>query len=206
MGTAVTIEVLRQHLEDFGWSRYRVTPEPGEQEGLIFTGYIGELDRLPHTVIIDPMVEKGVLRIFSPDVAVAPVDKTDPDRLHELVYTVAALNTRSVLASFGYDPSDGEVSIAVAMPIEENDISFEQFKRAMEAVIWGIGTYGRGLRGIVDGTAKAKDVLSIGQTGPSPAELEVLRQLLEALGERLAERRVSPSDEDDSEEEQPSRS
>jgi hypothetical protein len=186
MGTAVTIQVLTQHLEDFGWSRYRVTPEPGEEEGLIFTGYVGD-DQSPHTVIIDPMVEKGVLRIFAPEVASAPPDTTPADRLHELVYALAALTASSVLASFGYDPSDGDVLVSVAMPIEENDISFEQFKRALGAVLWGISTYGEGLRKIVDGSAKAADILKTRGPVPTEAELGVLRQLLADLEKRVQE-------------------
>jgi|GEM_PF-2493441 hypothetical protein len=197
MATSVTIEVLRQHLEDFGWSRYRVTPEPGEREGLIFTGYIGDVDRSPHTVIIDPMVEKGVLRIFSPDVVTAPPDSTAADRLHELVYTVAALNSRSVLAAFAYDPNDGEVSVAVSMPIEENDISFEQFKRALEAVIWGISTYGKGLQDIIDGKAKAQDVLKASAITPSPGELQALQRLLAELEARLHGKSDDKKDEDE---------
>ncbi len=184
MGTAVTIEVLTQHLEDFGWSRYKVAPEPGEQEGLIFTGYVGE-DENPHTVIIDPMVEKGVLRIFAPEVASAPADTTPADRLHELTYALSALTASSVLASFGYDPSDGDVIISVAMPIEENDISFEQFKRALGAVLWGVSTYAEGLRKIVDGSAKADDVIKARGPVPTEAELGMLRQLLADLEKRV---------------------
>jgi len=186
MATTVTIEVLRQHLEDFGWKQYQVTPEPGESEGLIFTGYVGE-DQVPHRIIIDPIIEKGVLRIFAPEVVKAPMDTTDKDRLHELVLTVAALNTTSVLASFSYDPNDGEVSIAVAMPIDENDISFEQFRRALTAVMWGISTYGSGLKKILDGTARSSDVVRTTAPVPTAADLGALRQLLEDLERRARE-------------------
>lgn len=186
MGTSVSIEVLTQHLEDFGWDKYKVSAEPGEEEGLILTGYIDE-DGKSHTVFIDPMVEKGVLRIFASQVVLAPPDSTPADRLHELVYAVAALNTTSVLASFAYDPNDGEVTVSVAMPIEENDISFEQFQRAMGAVMWGIANYGEPLQQIVDGKATAADVLKRKEPLPTPEELETLRRLLADLEKRVEE-------------------
>ena len=134
MGTAVTLAVLQQYLEDFGWTKFTAVDEPYEREGLIFTGYIDEQHRR-HEIVIDPIVEKGVLRIFAPRVVMAPREKTPQDRLFELLLALGTLNTVSVLASFAYDPSDGEVKIAVAMPIEENDISFEQFKRALVNLI-----------------------------------------------------------------------
>lgn len=200
MTTAVTIEVLRQHLEDFGWSRYAVTPEPGEQEGLIFTGYIGDKDHLPHTIIIDPIVEKGVLRIFAPEVASAPPQTTDPKRLHELVYAIAALNARSALATFAYNPLDGDVVVSVSMPIEENDISFEQFRRSMEAVIWGISVFGPGLRDIIDGKATAEQVIHVDEPTATPAQIEMLRRLLEELEQRVRGG-GEQSDEDEPDEE-----
>lgn len=190
MPTSVSIDVLRQHLEDFGWSKYRVVDEPGEREGLIFTGYIGELDHMPHSIIIDPMVEKGVLRIFAPRVATAPLESTPKENLYELFLALAALNYRSVLASFAYDPSDGDVTVAVSMPIEENDLSFEQFKRSLEAIMWAINMFGKGLNDIVQGETTAEAVLK--KSGSPEAVLGMLFELLEHLAERVRKERETP--------------
>lgn len=183
MSTSVTIEVLCHHLEDFGWKRYKVVDEPLEREGMIFTGYVDESNR-PHKVIIDPMVEKGVLRMFAPEVVVAPRDTTPKDRLFELLLAITAINARSTLASFSYDPRDGDVTISVSMPIDENDISFEQFKRSLEALLWGISTFRPGLQAIVDGKKKSKHVLEQGPMEAAAAAAALLA-LLAGLEERL---------------------
>jgi len=200
MGTAVTLKVLQQYLEDFGWTKFTAVDEPYEREGLIFTGYIDEQHR-QHEIVIDPIVEKGVLRIFAPRVVMAPREKTPQDRLFELLLALGTLNTVSVLASFAYDPSDGEVKIAVAMPIEENDISFEQFKRALEAVIWGISTYGEGFQEIVDGKAKADDVVKR-EAAPPVAALAALMGLLHELERRVRSSEGTKADEDEEAEEE----
>jgi len=200
MGTAVTLKVLQQYLEDFGWTKFTAVDEPYEREGLIFTGYIDEQHRR-HEIVIDPIVEKGVLRIFAPRVVMAPREKTPQDRLFELLLALGTLNTVSVLASFAYDPSDGEVKIAVAMPIEENDISFEQFKRALEAVIWGISTYSEGLKEIVDGKAKAEDVVKR-EAAPPVAALAALMKLLQELERRVRSSEGTKADEDEEAEEE----
>jgi hypothetical protein len=198
MATSVTLEVLRQHLEEFGWKQYDVTDEEGEQEGLIFTGYMGS-DGKPHRIIIDPVVEKGALRIMAPDIVMAPADKLEPERLHELTFAVAAINARSVLAWLSYAPDVGAVAAQVAMPIDENDLSFEQFKRALEAVLWMISTYGPGLQEVADGKRKALEIIEEPTKLPTPEELEAMRQVLADLEDRVRKAQEADKPEGDKE-------
>ena len=196
MGTSVTLEALRQHLEEFGWSQYETKDEPGEREGLIFTGY-RDREGQGHRVILDPMVEKGVLRIMAPGVVMAPSAETPDACLHELTLTLVALNAKSVLAWWSYEPEVGAVNVQVSLPIEENDLSFEQFSRSMEAVIWAISTYASGIQAVADGAKKAADVIGQSEPVPSEAELELLRRMLEQLEERARRARSGGTTDDE---------
>ncbi len=195
MGTSVTLEVLRQHLEEMGWPHYQLKDEPGEREGLINTGY-RDSEGKGHHIIIDPMVEKGALRIMAPGVVMVSTEETPETCLHELTLALAAINGKSVLAWWSYEPAIGAVSVQVSMPIDENDLSFEQFKRSMEAINWAIATYGAALQAVVDGAKKAKDVIDQDMPVPSEDDLALMRRLLAELEER-ARRARQPDDQGD---------
>jgi len=195
MGTSVTIEVLRQHLEEFGWKQYDLQDEDDEQEGVVFTGYVGS-DGQPHRIIIDPVVEKGALRIMAPDIVMAPMDKLDPACLSELTLAIAAINSKSVLAWLSYAPQIGAVGAQVAMPIEENDLTFEQFKRSIEAVLWMVSNDGDGLRAVAAGKKKAEEILEPQVALPTSEELEAMRRVLADLEERVRKSQEGDAPED----------
>lgn len=196
MATSVTLEVLRQHLEEFGWSKYELRNEEGEREGLIFTGY-RDREGKGHQIVIDPIVEKGVLRIMAPGVLMAPRNELPRECLLELTLALSAINARSTLSWWSYEPETGSVVVQVAMPIEENDLSYEQFNRSMNAVLWSIDTYADGLQAVADGAKKADELINVGLPMPTEADLEALRQMLAALEERLRSSRDGSQPDDE---------
>jgi hypothetical protein len=194
----VTLEVLRQHLEDFGWTDYELQDEAGEKEGLILTGY-RDMYGKGHRIVIDPVVEKGVLLMLAPGLVEVPAAATPPERINELMLAALSINARSTLAWLSYVPDPGLVSVHVAMPIEENDISFEQFQRCLKALMFTISAYQDDFEDILAGKKKAADVLTSGMPLPRPEDIEQLRRMLDELEEQVRRSQQPGEDSEDSE-------
>ncbi|MFN3422814.1 MAG: hypothetical protein ACK40X_13965, partial [Armatimonadota bacterium] len=80
MGTQVTLDLMRQYLERFGWSRYKAVEEPMEKEGIIYTGWRSSPKEESFSLTIDPMVEKNCLSFRVPKILTAPLDTTPAER------------------------------------------------------------------------------------------------------------------------------
>lgn len=72
MATRVTLKLMRQYLERFGWHRYKAVEEPTEKEGIIYTGWRSSPEEEGFSLSIDPMVEKNCLSFRVPKILVAP--------------------------------------------------------------------------------------------------------------------------------------
>ncbi len=88
----VTLKMLTDYLERFGWSRYKAVEEPFEQEGIIHTGWRRSEDHEGYTLTIDPIVEKQSLSFKVPKLLHAPIDETPADRLNGLLLAMGYIN------------------------------------------------------------------------------------------------------------------
>jgi hypothetical protein len=182
---SVTLQMMKDYLERFGWSRYQAVDEPFEQEGLIRTGWRSSEEEEGYVMTIDPMVEKGCLSFKAVQVLSAPLDSTPRERLSDLWLAMTYINYRIILGKFAYDPRDGEVRFSVDVPIDQNTFTYEQFTHTMGVVIKTVERYVPELRRIVAGELTAEQFIADDLGGEmrqlSDALSGLLRGLLEAL-------------------------
>jgi hypothetical protein len=198
MATQVTLELLKGYLERFGWSRYKAVDEPLEKEGIIYTGWRSSEAPEGYNMAIDPMVEKNCLSFRVPKVLVAPRDTTPAERLTELLMAMGFINYLIILGKFAYDPRDGEVRFSVDVPIDENDLSYEQFQHCILVVVKTVEEYAPKLKAIAAGEKTAQQFLEeeLGSEAEMAAAFgQLLRELLERLGQETRQRREGQRDE-----------
>jgi hypothetical protein len=171
---SVTLQMMKDYLERFGWSRYQAVDEPFEQEGLIRTGWRSSEEEEGYVMTIDPMVEKGCLSFKAVQVLSAPLDSTPRERLSDLWLAMTYINYRIILGKFAYDPRDGEVRFSVDVPIDQNTFTYEQFTHTMGVVIKTVERYVPELRRIVAGELTAEQFIADDLGGE-------MRQLRDAL-------------------------
>jgi len=182
--TEVTLELMRQYLERFGWSRYQLADEPYEKEGLIRTGWRSSPEHEGYSLIIDPMVEKGCLSFKVPQLFQAPLESTPKDRLGDLCLAMSFINYRLMLGKFAYDPADGEVRFSVDVPIDKNTFTYEQFAHTLEFVIRAVEKHVPQLQRIVSGEESVQQLVEERTKEYDEARgafADMLRQMLEAL-------------------------
>ncbi|GBC93999.1 hypothetical protein HRbin15_02504 [bacterium HR15] len=198
--TQVTLQMMREYLERFGWSRYQAVDEPFEKEGMIRTGWRSSEAAEGYVMSIDPMVEKGCLSFKVHQVLSAPLDSTPRDRLSDLWLAMSYLNYRIILGKFSYDPRDGEVRFSVDMPIDENTFTYEQFTHTMGVAIKTVEQYAPRLQAIAKGEQTAQQFIEQDLEGDIRQMREafggLLRELLAALESESGGRRRSDIDDD----------
>jgi hypothetical protein len=183
MSETVSIEVLTEYLEKFGWKHYNAANEPGEEEGIIYTGWRSSSETRSYDMSIDPMVEKNCLSFRVYRVVEAPWDNTPPDRLADLLTVLNWVNFRIILGKFGYDVSDGEVRFSIDLPIDENDLTYAQFHHAMGVIINTVETWDPHLQAILAGEETLQEVL-VESARESGAPDEFIGTLQGVLGQR----------------------
>lgn len=180
MGTSVTLRGLQEYLERFGWSRYKAVDEPGEREGIIYTGWRSSEEEEGYILIIDPMVEKDCLSFRVKEVLKAPREGTPPERLAALLMAMGFINYRIILGKFAYDPRDGEVCFSVDVPIDENDFTYEQFEHCLQVTVRMVEQYAPALRAIAAGEKTFEQFMA-----EETKEVENLLKALKAFRELL---------------------
>lgn len=180
----VTLKMLTQYLEQFGWSNYQAVDEPFEKEGVIRTGWRSSSDEEGYQMAIDPMVEKSCLCFRVTGVLTAPLAE-DAERVRELTLAIGFINYNIILGKFAYDPRDGEVRFSVDVPIDENTFTYAQFLHVMRVAIESTELYAPKLHSVWSGEITAQQFIdaSVGQQMDTVRDMMagVLRQLLEAL-------------------------
>jgi len=198
MATQVTLELLKGYLERFGWSRYKAVDEPFEKEGVIYTGWRSSEEAEGYNMAIDPMVEKNCLSFRVPKILMAPRDTTPTERLAELLMAMGFINYRIILGKFAYDPRDGEVRFSVDVPIDENDLSYEQFQHCLGVAVKMVEEYAPKLKAIAAGEKTAQEFIDEELGGEAEAVAafgQILRELLERLEQEMRQRRERRGDE-----------
>jgi hypothetical protein len=99
-----------------------------------------------------------------------------------------------ILGKFAYDPRDGEVRFSVDVPIDENDLSYEQFQHCILVVVKTVEEYAPKLKAIAAGEKTAQQLLEE-ELGSEAAFGQLLRELLERLGQETRQRREGQRDE-----------
>ncbi|GIV10153.1 MAG: hypothetical protein KatS3mg019_2244 [Fimbriimonadales bacterium] len=195
----VTLKMLTEYLERFGWSRYQAVDEPFEKEGIIHTGWRSSEADEGYTLTIDPMVEKNCLSFRVPKILNAPLEE-NPEYLDDLTLAIGFINYRIILGKFAYDPRDGEVRFSVDVPIDENTFTYAQFVHTMGVVLKTTEEYAPKLRAIWNKQLTARDFIQqdigVEMGRMRDAMAQMLRELLDALEREGETARRRPSDDD----------
>ena len=154
----VTVDLIEEYLDKFGWKAHEDVPEPDEKEGVVMTGWRGLGDE-GHPLVIDPIVEKGALLFKAIRVAQAPPDDTAADRLNGLLLAMSALNFKYILGGWAYDPRDGEVAFKVGMPVDSDDLDYKDFEHCLNVVVMAVEADGPSLKAVLDGSKTAQEIL-----------------------------------------------
>ena len=155
----VSTHLIEKYLDRHGWPKHAAIDESHERVGLVRTGWTSPLASDGHRLIIDPMVEKDMLQFSVRDIATAPTDATPNDRLSALLLVISAINYKLIMGGFAYDPSDGEIVFKLGIPIASDDFRFEDFERCLSVITVAVDLYADNLRGVIEGTKTAQDVL-----------------------------------------------
>jgi hypothetical protein len=103
-----------------------------------------------------------------------------------------------ILGKFAYDPRDGEVRFSVDVPIDGNDLSYEQFQHCILVVVKTVEEYAPKLKAIAAGEKTAQQLLEeeLGSEAEMAAAFgQLLRELLERLEQGTRQRREGQRDE-----------
>lgn len=160
MGTYVTLDLMRHYLERLGWRRYKAVEEPTEKEGIIYTGWRSLPKEEGFTLTIDPVVERNYLSFRVPKILTAPLDTTPIWRINDLMVAMSFINYRIILGKFAYDARDGEVCFSIDIPIDENIVTYEQFKHCLDVAVKTVEEYAPKLRAIANGEKSAVDFIA----------------------------------------------
>ena len=158
MSDPVTVRLIEQYLDQFGWRKHTSIDEAGEQEGAVLTGWVGDAG-LQHGLVIDPIVERGCLIFRVPKVFMAPLDETPGDRLSGLLAMLGLLNYQLLLGRWCFDPRDGEVSFKVGIPIDDG-LGFKGFVRCIGAIAMSVDNDVPTLRDLLEGRTTLAAVLA----------------------------------------------
>lgn len=154
----VTTELIEQYLEKMGLP-HKGVDEPGEQEGVVISA-LPVASGEQYLLAVDPIIERDLLRLRVGKILEAPLDATPADRLTGLLLAMTALNYRIPIGGFGFDPNDGEVVLSAGLPINSNDLKFEDFQHAILMLGVVLNLHAADLKAVADGTKQAEDILS----------------------------------------------
>jgi hypothetical protein len=158
MFDTVSVKVVERYLDKFGWKKHLPQDEPGEKEGLVFTGWTDPAGR-QHVLIIDPMEEKKALAFRAP-ILQMPLDSTPAERVNELLMTISTINTRYVLGSFEYNPADGWVEFKLTIPSTNGGLEYSPFEHSLNAVTTTVDEIEPRLQAFASGEKTGQEVVT----------------------------------------------
>ncbi len=133
MGGNVSKELIASYLKRVGWQKFDVlqdTPQLTE----IVTGWADPKSAV-HLMLIKILKEKNILMFIIPGIAKAPKDQIHVGQLADILMALGFVNYQVLIGRFCYDPSDGEIRYEFCMPIDNADISFEQFLHTVKGLV-----------------------------------------------------------------------
>lgn len=182
MATQVTVKLLTEHLEKFGWKYYQVYKEMGEKEGGISTSWRTADDRV-YRMTIDPIAERNCVSFKVLQLAQAPWDSTPPEVLRDLLTVMAWVNHDILLGKFCYDIRSGEVLLSVDIPTDDSTLTYTQFEHTMHILLSMAEKWSPRLQALLRGE-QSLDELILARAGDVGAPEEFLAQLRQALQRR----------------------
>lgn len=182
----LTLQLIMEYLEQFGWKNYEAVNEPSEQEGVIYTGWQSSEHSPVYMLSIDPMIEKKCISFRTQSLLEVPYGKINRDRLLDLLIALHWINFRIIVGKFSYEPLRGEVRFSIDLPIDENTLSYGQFVHSLGLIVEIVETYVPIIKRIKDGEITVEQFIQHDLRGEVLLEKqgmsESLRELLKGLG------------------------
>lgn len=182
----ITLQLIMEYLERFGWKNFEAVHEPLEQEGIIYTGWRASEHSPVYMLSIDPMIEKKCISFRTQSLIQAPYGQTIQDRLLDLLLALHWINFRIIVGKFSYEPLRGEVRFSIDLPIDENTLSYEQFVHSLGLIVEIVETYVPLIKKIKNGELSAEQFIQHDLQGEVLLEKqemsESLKDLLKGLG------------------------
>ncbi len=182
----LTLQLIMEYLERFGWKNYEAVNEPSEQEGIIYTGWRASEHNPVYMLSIDPMMEKKCISFRTQSLIEAPYGRVERDCLLDLLLALHWINFRIIVGKFSYEPLRGEVRFSIDLPIDENTLSYEQFVHSLGLIVEIVETYVPLIKKIKNGEITAEQFIQHDLRGEVLLEKqgmsESLKDLLKGLG------------------------
>lgn len=159
MARKTSVGLIQKYLDRVGLAIHHSLDEPTEKEGVVLTGWQTGPTSPGFMLIIDPMVERGLITFSVRGLLQAPQGGVPDDRLITLLIALSALNGQIILGKFAYNPGDGEVVFQVGMPLDGGKLAYGSFEKCIQAAVTMSEAYAPQLKGIVEGTSSLEDVL-----------------------------------------------
>ncbi len=182
----ITLQLIMQYLERFGWKNYEAVDEPSEQEGIIYTGWRASESSPVYMLSIDPMIEKRCISFRTQSLMQVPYGQVGNDHLLNLLLALHWINFRIIVGKFSYEPLRGDIRFSIDLPIDENTLSYAQFVHSLGLIVEIVETYVPLIKRIKEGEISAEQFIQYDLKGEILLEKqgmsESLRDLLKGLG------------------------
>lgn len=160
---STTLTQLAQHLDNREWN-YQLD----EENDRIVTGV--HSDNVENFLISIQLDEDGeFLHFVAPQLLTADSNCVFIGKLFQ---TLLVIQYEVKMIRFEYDPTDGEIKASIELPLEDAELTEQQFNRALSSLI----------NLVESAMPRIKEVLS---TGIDPGKKKLGEQLLEAMPEGM---------------------
>lgn len=153
MSGRTSIRDIASHLERFGFKNYTVledTPDGGK----LLTGWDGK-----YVSAIEVNHRSNTVMFVVPGIAAAKRDEISPGRLADILMAIGFANYALLIGRFAYDPNDGELRYNYVMPIDNAELTFEQFQHVMAATVQTVDYWAPRLRAACDGVRTGESLV-----------------------------------------------
>lgn len=121
-----TIELLTGYLPRYGWPGFQVM-DSGPDGGKILTGWHSQFIDESRVLFIELDRQSNTLLLVVPALVSAPQERMPISQLADVLTALGLANFALSFGRYAYDPRDGEIRFEIGIPIDNAEISFEQF-------------------------------------------------------------------------------
>ncbi|HEY5434881.1 MAG TPA: YbjN domain-containing protein [Candidatus Limnocylindrales bacterium] len=153
MKGSTSIKDIGSYLERFGFKNYQII-EDTPDEGKLLTGWDGK-----YVSAIEVNHKTNTVLFIVPKIATAKRDEIPPGRLADILTAIGFANYALMLGRFSYDPSDGELRYDYAVPIDNAELTYEQFDHLMRATVQSVNYWAPRLVSACEGARTGESIV-----------------------------------------------
>ena len=157
-GKEVSTKLIAAYLKKLGWQKFQVTEDSAETTAIL-TGWISDLDSVPHNLAIIVNRARSVMMFKVPGLAKAAPESMSPGQLADVLMAIGFANYALALGRFSFDPTDGEITFEYGFPFHNATISVEQFGHILEAFTHSVGYWGPRVNDVCAAKRTGEDVM-----------------------------------------------